>query len=181
MPSHGDFLLSLAEWLRSTPLSTFSLWLGNQPISAFIDNAHWIMPMAQTIHILAVASLFGSALMINLRILGFAGHSRSMELTIGRYVPWIQWGLVVLLVSGLVITLGDPVREMTNVAFWTKMILVIVSTLASLSFFKAAARNMIDPDSTYPSRTPVRVAAVALTLLWCVIMALGRWIAYMPQ
>ena len=171
----------MAEWLRSTPLSAFSLWVGNQPLSMFIDNAHWIMPVAQTIHILAVASVFGSALMTNLRILGLAGRSRSMPLTVGRYLPWIKWGLVVLLVSGLVITLGDPVREMTNVAFWTKMFLVIVATLANLWFFKTAARHMADPDTAFQSQTSVRVAAVGLTVLWCVIMALGRWIAYMPQ
>ena len=77
MASLGDIVFALGQWLRTTPLTELALgvqktWLSNQIVSHF-----WTVPTIQTIHILAIAAVFGSVVMVNLRIFQLAGRSRT--------------------------------------------------------------------------------------------------------
>jgi uncharacterized membrane protein SirB2 len=180
MASIGDLMSAMSAWLRSTQLPEFSLWLQKTPPSMLIDKNFWFIPTFQTIHILSIAALFGSVVMMNLRIFMLAGRSRTMTQTVRRYLPWVWWALVILLLTGLGMVVGEPVRELTNPAFWTKMVLVIVAALLSLGFQSSVHRNVALWEVTHARRVGIRLAAVGVIILWCVIMVLGRWIAYAP-
>ncbi len=178
--SLGDLIFHLGQWLRTTPLSQFSLWVQKSKLTALIDENFWVLPTIQSLHILAIAATFGSVLMINLRIFQFAGRSRTMTETSRRYLPWVWWGLLALVITGIGMCFSDPVREFTNPIFWSKMILVIVAALVSLWFQGSVRRNVALWELTHSGRVIIRVGAVAVILLWCLIMLAGRWIAYAP-
>jgi len=180
MPSISDTLFAFTEWLRTTPLVDLALWISNTPLCLWIGSHFWAIPIIQTTHILAIASAFGAVLMINMRILGLSGGTRTMSQTVRRYMPWIWWALLVLIVSGIGMIIGEPVRELVNPIFWIKMALVVVVILASLWFQLSVSRNMATWETTHDGRVAVRVAAVAVILLWCAVMFGGRWIAYAP-
>jgi hypothetical protein len=176
--SIGDLIFALGQWLRTTPAPEVALWIQKQPLSGLIDNNFWVIPTIQTIHILAIATTFGAVLMVNLRIFQLAGRNRSMTQTVRRYVPWVWWGLLVLLVTGLGMTIGEPVRELTNPCFWTKMILIIVAAAVALWFEGSVRRNAARWELSPNGALAIRTGAISVVLLWCLIMVLGRWIAY---
>jgi hypothetical protein len=180
MPSINDYMVALAAWLRSTPLPEFALHLQKTPLSAMLAKNFWFTPIFQIIHILALAGLFGSVVMMNLRLLGWAGRSRSMSQTVRRYLPWVWWGLLVLLITGAGIGIGDPPRVLINPAFWTKMVLVVVATLLTLWFQISVNRSVAWWEMTHERRVAVRIGSASVIALWIVIMLLGRWIAYVP-
>lgn len=180
MPSIGDYMVALAAWLRTTPLPEFALWLQKTPLSSAIAKNFYVIPILQVIHIICVASLFSAALMIDLRIFMLAGRSRTMSQTVRRYLPWVWWPLLILLVTGVLMAIGEPPRDLTNPAFWTKMVLVVVATLVSLWFQSSVSRNIAEWETTHDSRVAIRIGAVASIIMWLAIMALGRWIAYAP-
>lgn len=180
MLSIGDLLFALAQWLKTTPLPEFALWLANTPLSMVIDRNFWAIPTIQTIHILAVAMTFGAVGMINLRIFQLAGRSRSMTQTLQRYGPWVWWGLLTLLATGVSLAIGEPTRELINPCFWTKMVLVAVAALVALGFQQSVQRNGDRWLLTQGGQVGVRMGAAAVIGLWLVIMVLGRWIAYAP-
>jgi hypothetical protein len=175
----ADFMYALAQWLKTTPLVEFSLWISNTSLSKAVDKNFWVIPITQTIHILAIAAAFGSVVMINLRIFGVAGAGRTMEQTVRRFLPWIWWSLATLVVTGIVMIIGEPIRELLNPAFWTKMVLVISAALVSLWFQSSVRRHSALWDTAdAPVRKRVRAGGAGVIALWCVIMLLGRWIAY---
>jgi uncharacterized membrane protein SirB2 len=180
MPSITDFVVALTQMLRNSPLSGFALWVQKTPPSMFADKHFWVVPSLQVVHILAIAMLFASAVMINMRIVMLAGRSRTMAQTVQRYLPWIWWGLLVLLITGVGLTFSDPIRELTNPFFWSKMILVVVAVLVNLGFQTSVSRHPAQWESTHGQRIAVRIGAAGGIVLWCAIMALGRWIAYAP-
>jgi hypothetical protein len=180
MISIGDLLYAFAQWLKTTPLVEFSLWLSKTPLSEAADKAFWTTPIAQTIHILAIAATFGAVGMIVLRIFALAGTKRTMAETAERYMPWIWWGLVTLVVTGIVMIFTDPIRCLMNPAFWSKMILVIALALTSWAFAAAVRRKAAWLELTDGRRKAVQAAAVGVVVLWCAIIAFGRWIAYVP-
>ncbi len=180
MPSLGDLIFALAQWLRTTPLVEVSRWISKTQLSEVVQANFWTIPTAQTIHILAIAAAFGSVGMINLRILGVAGVSRTIPQIAARYVPWIWWSLLTLIGSGIVMIIGEPIRELINPCFWIKMALVVVAAMVGLGF-QASVRRYGDWWGATPERRgAMRAGAGAVIGLWCLIMVLGRWIAYAP-
>ncbi|HEY5411787.1 MAG TPA: hypothetical protein VIJ94_13780, partial [Caulobacteraceae bacterium] len=157
MAGFGDIIFALGQWLRTTPLTELSLWIQKQPLNELIDRNFWVVPIFQTIHILAIATVFGSVVMINLRIFQLAGEGRTMSQTVRRFIPWVWWGLLVLLLTGIGMTISDPVRELTNPVFWIKMILILVASAISLWFQGSVRRNVARWELTHDGRVLIRV------------------------
>jgi hypothetical protein len=176
----GDLLFAFTEWLRTTQLTELSLWISETWLSLWIGSHFWAIPILQTLHILAIAAAFGSVVMINLRILGLVGRRSTMVQVSRRYLPWIWWGLLVLVVTGIGMVVGEPVRELINPIFWIKMAAVVVMILLSLGFHAAVGRRMAQWEVTHDGRVAIRAGAATLIGLWCLIMVCGRWIAYAP-
>lgn len=178
----GDLLYQFAEWLRSTFLSDLAFWIEGTALSQWIVTNFWAIPAIQVFHISAIAALFGSVLMINLKVLGIGGSGLSYADTARRFVPWINWGFIVLLVSGLGLIVGEPVRELPNPIFWIKMGLIVITLPISLLFnadvVKAEAAGRLSATGSLSAL--YKITAFALIVLWCAIMFGGRWIAYAP-
>lgn len=175
----GDLLFSFSEWLRGTPIVEFSLWVGELPMSIWIGSHFFAIPAFQTLHILAIAAAFGSVLMINFRVLGLSGAGQTIKDTTGRYEPWIWASLAVLLVSGLALVIGEPVRELINPIFWIKMGLVVGLILLSL-WFQATVSRSDSLSGVQAASLSVRAGAIGIIAIWCVVIFAGRWIAYAP-
>lgn len=146
--------------------------------SLFLQQGQaWLIPTIQSIHILAIAVVLAAVLMTNLRVLGLAGTAQDLAWTTGRYMPWVWWGLLVLLASGLLLILLEPVRALVNVSFWLKMGLLVVAILATLTFERAARR---DPAawSSGGRRRGIVAFVLASFAVWCAIVFAGRWIGY---
>jgi hypothetical protein len=116
--------------------------------------------------------------MINLRILNLAGRSQSMRQTAHRFLPWIWTSLVVLAATGMVLIVGEPARDLNNVAFWTKMSLLVIAIATTLVFQRSLRRNAPLWEQRPVNRKSIKAFAVATFAIWCVIMIAGRWIAY---
>ena len=152
-------------------LEAFCDWLSETPPSQLIQNVEWIVPATQTVHILAVATAFAAMAMFDLAVIGVAFRASSRAVLVRRYVPWMWGALAVLLTTGVILTTGEPRRELLNWAFRLKMLLVITAaTLTGVLSTRAAQ----DKATTLPSRI---IAALALTC-WVAIIVCGRWIAY---
>jgi hypothetical protein len=171
-----DTLFAFTEWLRETPVTELSLWISETQASLWIGTHFWAIPIMQTIHILSIAAAFGSVLMINFRILGLSGGTRTLSQVVHRYLPWIWWSLLLLIISGIGMIVGEPVRELVNPIFWIKMGLVILVILSSLWFQTSVGNSVSKWDGT----SGARVGAILVTILWCAVMFGGRWIAYAP-
>ena len=156
----------------------FANWLADSSASQSLQQMYWIVPVAQCIHILAISTLMGSALMINLRILNMAGREQTVTSTARRFIPWIWWGFVVALVTGLVQIVAEPVRDLVNLAFWGKMSLLFISLLLLAFFQSTLVRSVAIWEETPSGRSWAQVLAVLSILMWVAIVILGRWIAY---
>lgn len=159
-------------------LATFSEWLSSTPLSLGIQTVRWFVPFVQTIHILAIAAALSSVGMITLRIAGLAGRRTSMVDTARRYVPWIWGAIVVLLVTGTILVIGEPARSLTNIAFQMKMALLVVSIALVAVFRSTVVRNAPFWDLGPGHHTLAKILAVGVFIIFCAIAVLGRWIAY---
>ena len=70
-------------------LSELSKWLAATPLSHTIQTAGWIIPTLQTIHILGVAVLFSSAVLVDLRVLRVLQRDVPLPDVARRFLPAI--------------------------------------------------------------------------------------------
>ncbi len=178
MPLIGPLLVAFGLWLKTTHLAELAVWLASTPPSNLINQSSWMTSTIQSIHIMAIAATFGAALMINLRILRLAGQSHTMVEVERRYEPWVWWGLLVLLATGVLLVIAEPARELLNPCFWTKLGLIGAVALTNVWFQKSVRRDVDLWDEADGGRVAIRVGAAVMIGVWCVIMILGRWIAY---
>jgi hypothetical protein len=160
-------VLAFAEWLQSTRLSVA------------IQSVDWVIPLLQSIHIIVIGIVFVSSLMIALRILGRVRADQTIAEVWARFAPWLWGGLAVMAATGLILIIGEPVREFTALSFWLKMALLAITgaVVAILGrSTRSAALAVAQGASEFSAGT--KLAAVASIVLWLAIIFLGRAIAY---
>jgi uncharacterized membrane protein len=118
--------------------------------------------------------------MLDMRIFGLAGGSRSLTQLSRRYEPWIWWAFLILLISGALLAIAEPVREFINPIFWIKMGLLPVAVVLNLAFYVGVRRRAAGWDESGAPHAAIRTCAILLIVLWWAIMFCGRWIAYAP-
>jgi hypothetical protein len=94
------------------------------------------------------------------------------------YIPLIWASLLVLFVTGTLLIVTEPARELLNNVFRVKMLLVI-TLIASTAILRTTLRR--DPtywDHTARRRIVGRALAVTILILCVGIVAAGRLIAY---
>lgn len=170
----GDLTYNLAEWLRTTQLVELALWIGTTKFNAILVNQFWAIPVIQVIHIIALSMATGSILMIHAKVYNLAGTGISFADTQKRYAKVIWYSLLVLVLSGLLMIIAEPVRELINPVFWLKMIVVILTIVLLQAYLKGLARN----DTGVP--VSGRGVAIVISVFWIVMIFCGRWIAYTP-
>jgi len=157
---------------------TLAQWLSEAPASVAIREFDWLVPLLQTIHILAIATVVSSVFMIDLRILRVA-KSQSIVDTAGRFVPWIWAGLGLLAASGTMLIVGEPQRSLPNPAFQIKMLLLALAIAAICAFQFSLRRNAAFWDDDGPMKPIKQGLALGIFALLCAIAFAGRLIAYM--
>jgi hypothetical protein len=156
----------------------FAEWLGSTPLSVAIQSRLWLTPLLQTIHILMIGVVFVSMLSVALRVLGQVRTDEPLAEVWHRFAPWFWTALGVMAGTGLILTISEPVREVSALSFWIKMTLIVIGVASALYFGRtvATAAGVGAVTSVHSGRA--RVVAVATIVLWVAIMFLGRWIAY---
>ena len=156
----------------------FAQWLEMTPLSVTIKSIEWIIPLVQSIHILTIAIVFVSLLMVALRVVGWLRMDEAFGVVMERFSTWISRGLIILAVTGITLVLGEPIRELMSLSFWLKMGLLAIGITSAVAFKRSLGPAVL-VDGAEPTFSPAaKSAAMATVLLWLTIIFLGRAIAY---
>ena len=160
----------LGQWLGATPLS--------HAARSALRSTSWLAPLDETLHILALTTLFASAAVLHLRLLGLIGQDRPIGPLARRLLP-LTWGaLVVLLLTGGLLVLNRPGRYFGSNLFVIKMGLVILAVAWTLVLQFGFSRDQAFWEQTTGRRMLARSGAVIALVLWSGVIVCARWIAY---
>ena len=139
----------------------------------------WLIPVLQTIHILAIAVVLSSMLMIDLRVLQAVGsRTQSLADAARRFEAWIWSGLAVLAASGAPLIIAEPQRTLPNSTFQLKMVLLVLAATTTGTLLISLRRLAEFRSVTGQASGAVKLLAVGAFALWCAAAAAGRFIAY---
>jgi len=156
-------------------ISQFCKWLDATPLSQTFQSLVWFVPTVQTIHILSIAVVMTSVVLVAGKLIGLSGRAQTLAAMLSSALPWVWWALAALLTTGLLLIIAEPGRELLNNAFRAKMLLV-AGLAGILRFVQVRLRH--DADYWNHRRLAAGGLGVASLLLAVTIIVAGRWIAY---
>ena len=159
-------------------MTSFSDWLYETQFSTALRETTWAIPNLQTIHIIAIAVVVGSAIATELRMAGLFATDRALSTVLQRYLPWMKWALVVLLATGLLLVIAEPGRTLNNTLFWIKMALVGGASLVTLRARRTLVAAPAGASADIATPEASRGLSWLMLLVWCAIIFCGRFIAY---
>jgi hypothetical protein len=156
----------------------FLTWLGNTAPAQTILESGWLFPTIETVHVLALALVFGSIASVDLRLLGLASRGRSAASVAAQSLPWTWGGFALAVFSGGLLFSSQPVKYWGNLPFRLKFVLLALAGLNML-LFQLRVWPRVAPlpaDAALP--TAARWAGGLSLLFWVSIVTAGRWIAF---
>jgi hypothetical protein len=159
-------LLRLCEWLAGTPGSIA------------LHESRYMFLIVLTVHVLTLAVFVGTALMIDLRILGLTMMRVPVSEVIARLAPWTAAGFVVMVASGALLFYSAPVVRYNNLFFRFKMVALVLALLNVWVFHSTVYRRVADWDLDPVPPRRARVAGGVSLVLWALIITAGRMMAY---
>ncbi len=130
----------------------------------------WAYPALEVLHIVGIALLLGSLVLLELRVWGRAADLPVRALArLALPVTGLGFGLIV--VSGLLMFSTQAQELLANRAFIIKLALVQLAGLNAVAFHSRDGLERCDGVA--------RAQTVLSTGLWLGAIASGRWIAYL--
>jgi hypothetical protein len=135
------------------------------------------MPIVESIHVLAAATVFGTIFIVDLRLLGIPGVARPFTRVSGEMLrlTWIAFALAV--VTGALMFAPNASTYFVNTPFRFKMLALLAAGLNMIVFQLVTYRGVGAWDERMPPRA-ARLAGVLSILLWVTVIFLGRWIGF---
>ncbi len=125
------------------------------------------------LHILGLALLVGGIVLVDLRL---AGLLRRLDIeAIALLRKSARTGAVLAVGTGLLLASARPAEYLANPAFLAKLA-VVAAALANAALFEAMALRR--PRGDLVDSSYGRSAGMVSLALWPVVIALGRWIAF---
>jgi hypothetical protein len=159
-------------------LFRFFEWLGNTSWSIAFHESRYVFLVVLMIHVLTLSVFVGTALMIDLRLLGRTMTGVPVSQVMTRLMPWTQAGFLVMLVTGALLFYAAPVARYENIFFRVKMAALAMAVINMWLFRRTVYRRVGEWDlDPVPPRRVRMVGALSLLLLALIITA-GRMMAY---
>jgi hypothetical protein len=149
--------------------------LGHSGLGRYMQTSVWGFAVVEAIHLLALAALGGSVLIVDLRLLGLIFRHDSAR-TLGRDLGRVLLtSLIVMIVTGVAMVSEEALKYYFSPAFRWKMTLLAT---AVLFYFTLHRRALIQADQ-HPLTLWSKIAAVVSMSLWLGVGVAGRAIGFL--
>jgi len=159
-------------------LFRFFEWLGSTSWSVAFHESRYVFLLVLMVHVLTLSVFVGTALMIDLRLLGKTMTHVPVSQVVTRLMPWTEAGFLVMIATGALLFYAAPLARYENIFFRVKMAALALAVINMWLFRRNLYRRVGEWDlDPIPPRRVRMVGALSLLLLALIITA-GRMMAY---
>lgn len=148
------------------------------PLSNAIRENVNTFPMLESFHVLAIGIVFGTILIVDLRLIGLAAHRSSAGRLTRELLPYTWAAFVLAVITGAGLFISNAVSYAANPQFLIKMAAIVFAGL-NMAWFHSTAFQRIDQwDEAMPPPAAARLAGMISLATWTTVIFLGRWIGF---
>lgn len=152
------------------------LALENSPIGELVRSSALLYAALQVGHLLSMAALVGTGLVLDVRLLGLTRMPLAQVLRLTD--PLLEAAAAVALVTGLLMFIGEATTMAANPAFKVKVVLIGTLIGNALGFQFGARRSLAAWADAIPPPVGARVAGAIAIVGWIGTVAAARLIAF---
>ena len=149
-------------------------WCDSTWISVAIRDSTWMFAAVEILHLLGLAVLLGSLVVLHLRLLGLGMRRQPVSQLAGELAPWISGGLVFMAATGALLFLAEAMKCYASPPFALKMLLLLCALATHLAVFRGARR--LTDGAQLPAWS--RPAAYLSLALWFGVGVAGRAVGF---
>ena len=139
-----------------------------------LKNSPWAFAVIESIHLLALATIGGAVLLVDMRLLGLGLRQQTVR-DVARYAqPILVSSLIVLLLTGFGLFVSEAIKCYYSTPFWIKMTSLALAMLFTFTIKRKA--TLTGTGTAGPAM--LRVVALVSLVLWFGVAASGRWIGF---
>lgn len=147
-------------------------WISDSPLASWVVSSPYIWPTLESIHFVSLCVLFGSILIMDLRLIGFLRGPYASTVNVLARLALLAFA--VNLATGLLFFFGNTFKYVGNAAFELKLILIVLAGFNAL-FYKMRLGRVIATE--HVSWSSICVGYLSL-LLWSAVIICGRMITF---
>ncbi len=162
-------LTEIAEQIAALPLST--------AIRTSL-SWRWLFPTIESVHVVAITTVFGSILFLDLRLLGFAQAGTRVSRVMDEMLPLTWMAFVLAVISGTLLFMANAPDYVVSLQFGLKMVCILLAGLNMAVFQWGAGRRIPEWDTQLPPPAAARIAGGLSILFWISAVFFGRWVGF---
>lgn len=161
--------MNAPSFIQAIEGSAFGEWMRGNVLA---------MPLVNALHVLCISIVFGTILVVDLRLLGLLDRSRAVSRVAADmlHLTWFAFGGAVL--SGALYFAANATTYWFNMAFRFKMLAILLAGLNMMLFQFVTWRGVARWDQGVPTPTAARLAGALSILIWTCVVVLGRVIGF---
>jgi hypothetical protein len=153
-------------------------WLAGTPWSIALHESLYVWPLLESTHVLTLMLFAGTAIMLDLRLLGVANPGVPISEFTERLLPWTRGGFGMMVVTGALLFYATPVTYYESLFFRIKVIFLSIAALNIWYFHYRTERRLTVADQTGTPPRAARAAAILSLVAWSGVIIAGRLVAY---
>jgi len=148
-------------------MTEFLTWCQNHALSQFIKGARWPYPAVEILHIAGLVLVFGSILLLNLRIFGRILRQQPVSEVAAGLAPITLTGVFAQFVSGPVLFMATATRFFENGTFRLKLLLLAIALSYHFGVHRRLALKSVSISGV------LQASAAVSMLLWIAVVLSG--------
>jgi hypothetical protein len=148
------------------------------PPAEWMRSSVKAMPIIESIHVLAAATVFGTVFIVDLRLLGLPDTRRPVT-RISHEMLRLTWAaFFVALIAGLLMFTANAHTYYLNTAFRLKMLALLCAGVNMAIFQGITYRTVGAWNQRVPTPRAARLAGVISIVLWVSVICFARWVGF---
>jgi hypothetical protein len=161
--------VDISPWLKS---------LEGTALASGIRDSLYLFPLLESVHVMALSVVFGTILIVDLRLLGVASRHRPF-VRMSSELLRITWGAFAMAaLTGALMFITNARVYAGNTSFRVKMVLLVLAGINMAVFHLTAGRTVVRWESERFAPRSGRVTAALSVTLWIAIIFAGRVIGF---
>ncbi len=135
------------------------------------------MPIVEAIHVLSAGVVFGSVLIVDLRLLGIPDTRRPFTRVADELLRLTWFAFFVSVITGVLMFAANATTYYGNTAFRLKMLALLAAGLNMAIFHRVTLKSVAGWET---SAAPFagRFAGALSIVIWTAVIFLARWIGF---
>lgn len=159
-------VLELCQWIQDTQIGTA------------IRESLLVFPIIEGTHVISLAFSIGVLMWFDLRLMGVMMREEPVSEVFAQVKPWILAGFGLTFLTGGLLFWSYAAKCYNSSYFRVKMMLLVLAGVNVLVYHLTIDRRKSEWDRAPVPPSQARMAGFLSLLLWLIVVAVGRLMAY---